>query len=127
MTMTTLLLLLRPCNFTHVWHIASEQFNSVNDNSPVWASYRVSPFPLLSVLCPAHLAHIYLHISMDSLPPDANSCFLVCFVEFTRQFWGPYGTLHYVHVSIRDSSAVLVRYERFCTDVCGSMHVHTQH
>ncbi|KAL3158258.1 hypothetical protein ABBQ38_010509 [Trebouxia sp. C0009 RCD-2024] len=40
MTMTTLLLLLRPCNFTHVWHIASEQFNSVNDNSPVWASYR---------------------------------------------------------------------------------------
>lgn len=55
MTLTTLLLLLRPCHFTHVWHIASEQFNSITDDSPVWASYRVSfcavdrPCSLLSV------------------------------------------------------------------------------
>ena len=46
MALTTLLLLLPPCHFTHVWHIASEQFNSDNDYSPVWEAYRVSLRPL---------------------------------------------------------------------------------
>ena len=42
MTLTTLLLLLPHSSFTHVWHIASEQFNSADDYSPVWEAYRVS-------------------------------------------------------------------------------------
>lgn len=46
MTLTTLLLLLPHSGFTHVWHIASEQFNSANDYSPVWEAYRVSDAPL---------------------------------------------------------------------------------
>ena len=41
MTLTTLLLLLPHSGFTHVWHIASEQFNSADDYSPVWEAYRV--------------------------------------------------------------------------------------
>jgi len=45
MTLTTLLLLLPHSGFTHVWHIASEQFNSANDYSPVWEAYRVSKAP----------------------------------------------------------------------------------
>ena len=46
MALTTLLLLLPPCHFTHVWHIASEQFNTDNDYSPVWESFRVSFCPV---------------------------------------------------------------------------------
>lgn len=42
MTLCSLLLLLPPCHFTHVWHMASEQFNAANDYSPVWEAYRVS-------------------------------------------------------------------------------------
>ena len=41
MALTSLLLLLPPSHFTHTWHMASEQFNSVNDDSPVWEAYRV--------------------------------------------------------------------------------------
>ena len=45
MTLTTLLLLLPHSGFTHVWHIASEQFNGADDYSPVWEAYRVSNAP----------------------------------------------------------------------------------
>ncbi|KAL0038469.1 hypothetical protein WJX77_007492 [Trebouxia sp. C0004] len=45
MTLTTLLLLLPHSGFTHVWHIASEQFNSANDYSPVWKSLQRGGFP----------------------------------------------------------------------------------
>ena len=54
MALTTLLLLLPPCHFTHVWHIASEQFNSDNDSSPAWESYRVNlclAYSMLSLNC----------------------------------------------------------------------------
>lgn len=47
MVLTSLLLLLPTSHFTHTWHMASEQFNSVNDDSPVWEAYRVS-------LCTVH-------------------------------------------------------------------------
>lgn len=42
MVLTSLLLLLPTSHFTHTWHMASEQFNSANDDSPVWEAYRVS-------------------------------------------------------------------------------------
>ncbi|DBB17796.1 TPA: hypothetical protein ACH3X3_002824 [Trebouxia sp. C0006] len=45
MTLTTLLLLLPHSGFTHVWHIASQQFNSADDYSPVWEAYREEGFP----------------------------------------------------------------------------------
>lgn len=80
MALTTLLLLLPACHFTHVWHIASEQFNSINDYSPVWVSYRVSSCPLfvfvlvLSIaVCPAITASILtaaiLHSHHGTQPP----------------------------------------------------------
>lgn len=65
MALTTLLLLLPPCTFTHVWHIASEQFNSSNDDSPVWVSYRVSLCPLLCLCLFCQLLSFYL--TMHSL------------------------------------------------------------
>lgn len=45
MALTSLLLLLPPSHFTHTWHMASEQFNSANDDSPVWEAYRVCGLP----------------------------------------------------------------------------------
>ncbi|KAI5068182.1 hypothetical protein GOP47_0017102 [Adiantum capillus-veneris] len=40
MVLMSVLLLLPPSGFTSLWHVASEQFNSVNSSSPVWTLYQ---------------------------------------------------------------------------------------
>eukprot|EP00250_Pteridium_aquilinum_P014895 c22269_g1_i1 orf=370-4158(-) len=40
MVLMSLLLLLPPSGFTSLWHVASEQFNTVGSSSPVWIAYQ---------------------------------------------------------------------------------------
>ncbi|KAJ7537387.1 hypothetical protein O6H91_11G004100 [Diphasiastrum complanatum] len=39
-TLFSLLLLLPPSGFTSIWHVASQQFNSLGTSSPVWVLYQ---------------------------------------------------------------------------------------
>ncbi len=50
-TLMSFVLLLPHSSFTHLWHVASEDFNGPNSTSPVWIQYQVIPMQYTLVSC----------------------------------------------------------------------------